>query len=117
MKMLKICILVVIALGLTACEEDNSHKERVSQYHKDEALKEKAKANCRRDMGSCSLNDTCSNGMQQIIAIGRTIPDTSKDDENCETQWNAATSRQRGAAKCEKLTSKMLYDECVRDLR
>lgn len=115
--MLKPCIFLTITFGLAGCENNNSNQDAVlNQLKRQEALQAEAKATCRRNMGSCSLSDTCSSGLQ-INVVGRTTPDNSRDTENCESRWNAATSRERGAVQCEKLTSKMLYDECVRDLR
>lgn len=112
--MLKMSLIVAIALGISAC--DNNYKADLDrhqiEFDRERAKNAEAKAACRRNMGSCSLSETCSIGLQF-----RDAPDRSREVQNCETQWNAATSRERGAAYCEQFTSKMLYDECVRDLR
>lgn len=118
--MLKISIFVAIALGLTACDNSLSkaeiakEKKREERYERKEAMAAEAKATCRRNMGSCSLDETCDTGIQLRI---EGVPDRSREIENCKARWNAATSRERGAAQCEQLTSKMLYDICISDLR
>ena len=86
--MLKICFCVALVLALGACGPD--YEKEMRRQDKLNAAKDKIKDDCRRDLGSCTLYDTC--GGLQLNIEGQAAPDI-RIKQDCEARWHAATSR------------------------